>query len=48
MIEAFRRRQADKERGIPRRPQVFRDNDSDEYDSEMDGFIDDDDEEAGE
>lgn len=42
MVAAFRRRQAMKEQGIHRRPVMLCDEVSDEeYDSEMEGFIDD-------
>ena len=45
MIEAYRRRKAMKTQQQPpyRRPHVIQDSD-DEYDSEMEGFIDDEDE----
>ena len=50
MIEAYKRRRLmlQQQAHNPRRMQVLRDEPSDdEYDSEMEGFIDDDDDEAG-
>jgi len=46
MIEAYRRRGAAQQNPHHRRPQVLQDSD-DEYDSEMEGFIDDSEDEEG-